>query len=654
MQEDLRGAPARQRAGTLPTSNAKLSPLVMTDPERCVNCHACVGACPVNANDASGNIVTVIHDECIGCGACVDACSHGARRQVDDLPVFLDAAGRGEPLIAIVAPAVAATFPDTWRNLNGWLLAHGVDAVYDVSFGAELTVKTYLDHIQSEKPQTVIAQPCPAIVTYIEVHQPELLPHLSPADSPVLHLIKMIRAYTPEYANHRVVFISPCVAKKREFEATGCGALNVTFNALLAHFQKNEVRLESYPQSDFSNPPAERAAAFSTPGGLLETAKRWDPSISGRARKVEGPHLVYDYLRGLPAAIAAGDAPLLVDCLSCEKGCNGGTGTPHRKTSIDALEARVARRVDELKAHYREAATSEEDANRAVEALVEEYWQPDLYRRSYVNRSHVRPSPPQRERIKALLPELGGDGEEVIDCGACGYGSCEGMAGAIALGRNRSDNCHHSLMRQLSERQMKDEQVAAVNRATSSLKESTEFLAASVVEMTASMQEVSRSAETALDVAGKTAQLAADSGNVVSELETSGRDIGKIVEVIQNTADRLKLLSLNAMIEASHAGAAGSGFAVVAGEVKNLAGETAEGSANIESQIRTTQDNVDLAGSALRDMNALIVQIKELQEHITTAVAEQADVSSQVEQRLHGLSKAVSDISDSMAHLADC
>ena len=70
-------------------------------------------------------------------------------------------------IVAVVAPAVASYFPNQYLKLNGWLKSLGVRAFFDVSFGAELTIKSYLHHIESNHPKTVIAQPCPAIVTYI-------------------------------------------------------------------------------------------------------------------------------------------------------------------------------------------------------------------------------------------------------------------------------------------------------------------------------------------------------------------------------------------------------------------------------------------------------------------------------------------------------
>lgn len=144
---------------------------------------------------------------CIGCGNCIKACTHDARIGIDDTEEFFRDLRRGERIVAVAAPAIAANFPDTYLNINSWLKSCGVKAIFDVSFGAELTVKSYLEHVKANNPKTVIAQPCPAIVTYVEVYQPELIPHLAPADSPMLHTIKMVKEYYPEYRDHKVMVL---------------------------------------------------------------------------------------------------------------------------------------------------------------------------------------------------------------------------------------------------------------------------------------------------------------------------------------------------------------------------------------------------------------------------------------------------------------
>src|SRR6056297_996928 len=303
----------------------ELSKVIEVDPEKCINCHACIAACPVKfCNDGSGDHVKVNPDLCIGCGNCIKACTHNARSGVDDFSRWLEAINSREPMIAISAPAIAANFPETYLHLHGWLQSLGVEDFFDVSFGAELTVKSYLEYIKEAKPKTVIAQPCPAIVSYIELYQPELLPYLAPADSPMLHSIKMIREYYPRYQNHQILILSPCLAKRREFDATGLGDYNVTYASLNSYIEENHINLTVFPEVNFTVDNAERAVLFSTPGGLQHTIARENPDAAHLTRKIEGPEIIYDYLKKLPSMIEKDYAPLVIDCLNCEMGCNGG------------------------------------------------------------------------------------------------------------------------------------------------------------------------------------------------------------------------------------------------------------------------------------------------------------------------------------------
>jgi iron only hydrogenase large subunit-like protein len=294
--------------------------------DKCVNCHRCISVCPVKfCNDGSGNTVIVRSDLCIGCGKCISACTHEARIGIDDTDLFFNDLKNGEKIIAVVAPAVASNFENLYLNLNGWLKKIGVDAFFDVSFGAELTVKSYIEYKKQNNPKTIIAQPCPAIVNFIELYRPKLLNYLAPADSPMVHTMKMIKAYYPRFKNHKIAVLSPCLAKRREFDYTGYGEYNVTFKALKNYIEENTIDLNKYPSLEYDNPPAERAVLFSSPGGLVRTAERDFPGITEKTRKIEGSPHIYHYLENMDEAIMKGKSPVyeLVDCLNCEMGCNG-------------------------------------------------------------------------------------------------------------------------------------------------------------------------------------------------------------------------------------------------------------------------------------------------------------------------------------------
>ncbi len=87
---------------------------------------------------------------------------------------------------------------------------------------------------------------------------------------------------------------------------------------------------------------------FSTPGGLLRTAERDVPGIREKTRKIEGVHTVYHYFEKLKDVIKENKSPLLIDCLNCEMGCNGGTGTLNGKKSPDEVEYLIEKRNEEM------------------------------------------------------------------------------------------------------------------------------------------------------------------------------------------------------------------------------------------------------------------------------------------------------------------
>ncbi|MCT4509425.1 MAG: methyl-accepting chemotaxis protein [Tepidibacter sp.] len=87
--------------------------------------------------------------------------------------------------------------------------------------------------------------------------------------------------------------------------------------------------------------------------------------------------------------------------------------------------------------------------------------------------------------------------------------------------------------------------------------------------------------------------------NVMTDLDSASKEIGDILEVINNIADQTNLLALNAAIEAARAGESGRGFAVVADEIRKLAEESMKSSDKIKDLIISTQKNTQKASVAI-------------------------------------------------------
>lgn len=168
---------------------------------------------------------------------------------------------------------------------------------------------------------------------------------------------------------------------------------------------------------------------------------------------------------------------------------------------------------------------------------------------------------------------------------------------------------------------------ASTSKETSTTVQS---IAAATDQLYASIAEISQLLVQTADVTQYANKMTETSVGSVKCLARSAEQIGSVVELIRDIAERTNLLALNATIEAARAGAEGRGFAVVAQEVKDLATQTANATEQIARQIGDIQSETQNSVLAMTEISRVMGEIEQRAESIAASVEEQGAATQEI------------------------
>ncbi|HEB98951.1 MAG TPA: HAMP domain-containing protein [Thiotrichales bacterium] len=218
-----------------------------------------------------------------------------------------------------------------------------------------------------------------------------------------------------------------------------------------------------------------------------------------------------------------------------------------------------------------------------------------------------------------------------------------------------TDQTSHSIL----EQQSQTEQVAtAMNEMTATVQE----VAGNVTTTAHAAEEASKETCEGQSVVDQAVQAITQLANeteraagVIEQVEKDSDNISTILDVIRGVAEQTNLLALNAAIEAARAGEQGRGFAVVADEVRTLAGRTQESTEEIHQMIeklqasarqavevmqssqegtRSAVEKANRAGNSLTSIATAVERIRDMSAQIASAAEEQGAVAEEINRNI--------------------
>jgi NADH-quinone oxidoreductase subunit G/NADP-reducing hydrogenase subunit HndD len=369
---------------------------VEIDGSQCIDCQNCVEACArqgINylkmAGSGARQKVEPVRDgaaACVYCGQCALHCpASSAQEQASWSAVERDLQDPEKIVIAQFAPSLRVSLGEAFGRPPGEnceerlvtaLKKLGFSFVTDVNFGADITTLTEAEELLARLADKAAVWPmltscCPAWVADVEHYHPELIPNLTTARSPQIHLAGALKTYWARqqgYDPKKIVVVSlmPCTAKKYEaarpeLKLDGRPLVDyvLTTRELAYLIKKKGLDFNNLPPSshgELFNSGSGAAAIYGASGGVMESALRTAVVLAQprTKNKLAQQRLEFKEVRGLAgckeATVNLGRKKLRVavvnglshlpqilpklkkyhyiEVMACPGGCIGGGGQP--------------------------------------------------------------------------------------------------------------------------------------------------------------------------------------------------------------------------------------------------------------------------------------------------------------------------------------
>lgn len=405
---------------------------VYTLKNECHDCYKCIRECHVKAIKIQDNSASVIDERCIACGHCVTVCPSKAKRVRNDIENVKRLFLQNKKVYVSLAPSWVGAFDTTKEKMITVLKKLGFEAVSETALGAqEVSIECAKVLNNTEGNGLFVSSACPVIVDYIRLYKPSFAKNIVPVASPALTHAKMLKK---EFGDDiAVVFIGPCIAKKKESDshqnlidvALTFEELNYWLKEEFITFKETEVteKVDFVPQSAYEG------ALYPIEGGMLETIRK--VGIDKKKVSLISISSIKNFDKALDGInLEKLNNKIFVEALGCEGGCVNGPCLSSEKGVI-AVSADVLHSTK-----FRKQIPTEADT------VVNENYYPNPVKK------HKYPIEQIEEALRRISKHTF---EDELNCSGCGYSTCRDFVNALIAGDAESSMCV-SYMRKIAVR----------------------------------------------------------------------------------------------------------------------------------------------------------------------------------------------------------
>lgn len=381
---------------------------IYTEINNCRDCYKCIRWCPVKAIKVEKDSASIISSQCIFCGRCTLICPAEAKKVRDDTHKALQILANNNYVIASLAPSYITEFPNaTPQQVIKAIKMLGFAQVSETALGAELVSIQCREVLNNGKLPFYISSACPSAVELIKKYYPQYTGNIIPVMSPMGAHGQLLNNITNNKA--KVVFFSPCIAKKAETDAGDKHIdVSLTFNDLKKWLKTENIIPETLSpnECDFFPVRAASASMYPVDGGMINSIKSNAGVADYTYMSFSGIGNIKKVLNGLDNFKASN--PVFLELMACEGGCINGPGS-----SVN--QSLAQKRYTLLKNSPTEQFKTNHNYNINISY-------------NYTPQQNNQPKYSENEILEALHNIGKQSLQDQLNCGGCGYNSCRDFA----------------------------------------------------------------------------------------------------------------------------------------------------------------------------------------------------------------------------------